>query len=347
MYFKHEKISDILKPPTARAAYSDRTAWLMAELSLLAYIKFEGSDEDMNMLSKELVDVRDEIKIRSKIRQFIEKNEQRDSNGMKHLKDGLSPMGFELIETFSIEGTQAFVAKRESDKILALVFRGTEKTDKRDIISDLDARFFKDVNGKKTHAGFYRAYKLVEARIKKCIEKYPEYSLYISGHSLGGALAIIATKEINTKNIAACYTYGSPKVGKIEFGDQIKPPIYRVVHMYDLVPSLPPVWLAYGLFGVFRVLEGGAPMWIKPLFKKIKEFFFEMMGYAHHGDMRFLTGRSNDSSSIRLIANYNEFFRMCGRWVKGEGFKSGASDHLMEQYCEKLGIYATKRLDES
>lgn len=38
-YFKNE---DLLTPPTRRAAYSDRTAWLMAQFSKLAYEKFEG-----------------------------------------------------------------------------------------------------------------------------------------------------------------------------------------------------------------------------------------------------------------------------------------------------------------
>lgn len=40
MYFDNEKL---MRPPTSRAAYSDRTAWLMAEMSRLAYYKFEGS----------------------------------------------------------------------------------------------------------------------------------------------------------------------------------------------------------------------------------------------------------------------------------------------------------------
>ena len=30
--------------PTTRAAYSDRTSWMMSEMSALAYLKFEGQD---------------------------------------------------------------------------------------------------------------------------------------------------------------------------------------------------------------------------------------------------------------------------------------------------------------
>ncbi len=42
MYFKYK---ELLEPPVKRAAYSDRTAWLMAEMSRLAYMKFEENPD--------------------------------------------------------------------------------------------------------------------------------------------------------------------------------------------------------------------------------------------------------------------------------------------------------------
>ncbi len=38
-YFSH---AELLKTPGKRAAYSDRTAYMMAEMSRLAYFRFEG-----------------------------------------------------------------------------------------------------------------------------------------------------------------------------------------------------------------------------------------------------------------------------------------------------------------
>ena len=38
---KFHLIESLLEPPIKRAAYSDRTAWLMAVMSSLAYIRFE------------------------------------------------------------------------------------------------------------------------------------------------------------------------------------------------------------------------------------------------------------------------------------------------------------------
>ena len=42
----------LLEPPIARAAYSDRIAWLMADLSALTYEKFEGTDTDVHELAR-------------------------------------------------------------------------------------------------------------------------------------------------------------------------------------------------------------------------------------------------------------------------------------------------------
>jgi len=41
-YFEASKA--MMKLPTTRAAYSDRTAWMMAEMSALAYLPFTPTD---------------------------------------------------------------------------------------------------------------------------------------------------------------------------------------------------------------------------------------------------------------------------------------------------------------
>ena len=204
-----DKYKILLNPPIMRAAYSDRTAWLMAVMSNFAYIKFEEGAERRG-----------------------------------ELQGKLKEAGFVLINTFDHQnGTQAFLSKQDDGKLLVLAFRGTEKEDPRDIVTDLDAKFYKDDKGVKIHNGFYRAFQGVKDLIGNDLKDYGDHSLYITGHSLGGALALIATKMFNSDNLAACYTFGSPKVGNEEFDDDIKPPIYRIVNAYDLVPASPPTYL--------------------------------------------------------------------------------------------------------
>ena len=145
-YFRHK---DLLETPVRRAAYSDRTAWLMAEMSRLAYSKFEEDKTE--------------------------------------LETALAEADFLLVQPFNREGTQAFLAKRESDKMAILAFRGTEKEDPRDIIADLYATFYEDAYGVKTHKGFLNAFNAVKEDISKELEKvkdiYIEMFLlqYVSG----------------------------------------------------------------------------------------------------------------------------------------------------------------------
>jgi len=79
--------------------------------------------------------------------------------------------------------------------------------------------------------------------------------LYITGHSLGGALAQIASAAFARDNLAACYTFGSPRVGVANFDLEIKCPHYRLVNDWDVVPGLPPpLWHGYLHGGDVRTL---------------------------------------------------------------------------------------------
>lgn len=286
-YFRHKKL---LEPPVRRAAYSDRTAWLMAEMSRLAYEKYE----------------KDKTK----------------------LETALSQADFDLIQIFNSEGTQAFLAKRGTDKMAVLAFRGTEKEAPEDIVADLNAKFYKDDNGVKIHSGFLKAFEYIEEAVSQELGKIREYSLYITGHSLGGALALLATRTFNSDNLAACYTFGSPKVGNEEFDDDIKAPIYRIVHAYDMVPFFPPAH--------FLDL-----LWLIPC-KKLRSIVEKFRGYAHHGDMRYLTFCGDDIEKVKVIANHNDFLRLAGLWMHK---KESIKHHAIKVYCEKLGYWALRRLD--
>jgi Lipase (class 3) len=59
--------------------------------------------------------------------------------------------------------------------------------------------------------------------------------IYITGHSLGGAPAQIASAVLGDDQVAACYTFGSPLVGNIYFDLWVKPPSYRLINYADIV----------------------------------------------------------------------------------------------------------------
>ena len=242
-YFQANEL--LLNPPIKRAAYSDRTAWVMASMAQLVYERFEEGGKVRDLL--------------------VEK-----------LKGG----GFELIGEFNNPetDTQAFLVTNGEYAVLA--FRGTEVTKKTDIKTDAKA-FKASVYEGRIHRGFAEAYKSIEIQVLKGVKGkgIEDLPLYITGHSLGAAVATVATqyleRDLNLrKQIAACYTFGSPRVGNREFDRDFKSAIYRVVNTTDIVTVVPLLAMGYTHIGDVRFLEsqpGGIGRGI-PILRRI--FFF-------------------------------------------------------------------------
>ena len=82
--------------------------------------------------------------------------------------------------------------------------------------------------------------------IEKNIKLYPDYNWYITGHSLGGALSILAgylfAKRYNNKNFVIV-SLASPRVGNYYFKkdfenlDNLKH--YRICNNKDIVTAVP------------------------------------------------------------------------------------------------------------
>ena len=74
---------ELLKPPVGRAAYSDRTAWLMAEMSRLAYLTFEGPAAVRESLVEDLAKLTDKTAIEAKLQEveqlLLSSGDQRDA----------------------------------------------------------------------------------------------------------------------------------------------------------------------------------------------------------------------------------------------------------------------------
>ncbi len=271
-YFEANNL--LLNPPIKRAAYSDRTAWVMASMAQLVYDRFEEKGTARSIL--------------------IEK-----------LKGG----GFELVGEFNDPDTdtQAFLVSNGEYAVLA--FRGTEVTKTTDIKTD--ARAFKaSVFEGRVHKGFADAYKSIEIQVLKGLKTIGDLPLYITGHSLGAALATIATQYLERDpklrdQIAACYTFGSPRVGNKEYDRDFKSAIYRVVNTTDIVTVVPLL----------------------------------VMGYIHIGDMRFLEpGMGDIRRGIPILQRIYFFimaaFRLFGPLV---------GDHGIEKYRKKLEAVAQDR----
>ena len=76
----------------------------------------------------------------------------------------------------------------------------------------------------------------------------------ITGHSLGGALAVMAAAHLQHKYkvVELLYTLGQPRVGNYYFASfmtQFIPNTYRIVHYTDIVPHIPIYGSGFRHFG--------------------------------------------------------------------------------------------------
>ncbi len=311
----------------------------MAAMSELAYFKFEGDDfEDLAVTLAKLGDV---TQIQTKLRTFLQNVYNETSGDIDKLGETLGLAKFELISTYNHKGTQAFLAKcpDPSNPMLVLAFRGTEMTSV-DIKADLRANLISAAGAEKVHKGFKNAFEAVHQSISCDLAKHPDIPIYLTGHSLGGALAIIATRYLANDSLGACYTFGSPRVGNLEFSKKIKTPIYRVTNSADIVPRLPPAFLINLLLALSR--------WIPLPLDWLVNFLRSFRGYIHYGDMRYLThvpSGNDDYPKLEIIPNLSfpsRVSRLVGRWVQTFG-RAAAQDHSIAIYRKKLRAYARNR----
>jgi len=355
MPYKFVKVEDLLKPPIKRAAYSDRTAWLMAVMSSLAYVRFEQPTE-LGGLAEKLAKETNKRKILEKLTSLLAA-ENRDQL-KKELVSDLGDLGFELVDTYNISipfvvDTQAFLARlthQDREPMLVLSFRGTEVKKPADIRTDVSGNPMSvgaEGSGHKVHSGFYNAFLAVKDLIQKSLqqEDLKDLPLYITGHSLGGALAVVATYSISNDYVGACYTFGGPRVGNLAFGQSIKTPVYRFINAADLVPRLPPSYLIEGLTLLFRWLP------VIPYSRQIADFLDKFRHYRHYGDLRYLTNATRKAPEpdnapatypgLQVLANPPQLSRwvwLYRRLLLTLG-RAGINDHSIDIYVEKLAYW--------
>lgn len=85
--------------------------------------------------------------------------------------------------------------------------------------------------------------------VEAAFAAYPDYTLVLTGHSLGAAVATIAAVELRLAGYACdIYTVGSPRVGNLAFAQFVTAQAgaeYRATHFDDPVPRLPPIVIGY------------------------------------------------------------------------------------------------------
>ncbi|WP_407944235.1 lipase family protein [Paenibacillus durus] len=136
----------------------------------------------------------------------------------------------------------------ESPQEIIVAFRGTSSTS--DWISDIIAsqkRFKYIKEDCLTHRGFTDIYSSARSGIISALTRLsPDKTLYITGHSLGAALATLCAIDIAANTVYSSpnlFTFGSPRVGDPAFAKAFSKYVrnsYRIANLFDVVTYAPP-----------------------------------------------------------------------------------------------------------
>jgi hypothetical protein len=115
--------------------------------------------------------------------------------------------------------------------------------------------------GGRVHAGFDSAFAEISDALDVVVRtKRPEQRLWLTGHSLGGALATLAAAHLGAARIQGLYTFGSPRVGNAAFVAELpRESHYRLVHRADWVPTVPPEFIGYVHGGTLQAVPNSLP----------------------------------------------------------------------------------------
>lgn len=209
----------------------------------------------------------------------------------KEAKPKIKELGYTGHKFFENKGAQCHAVWNKEEYVLA--FRGTEPTELSDILADLNVVPRSSMTYGLVHSGFRGEVDKFWTALRIHQKDHREKTFYITGHSLGGAMATIATSRFEEfTKVELLTTFGSPRVGTSKFVKHIETPHMRFVNNNDIVTKVP----------------------------------LMIMGYKHHGTLQYI----NFYGNIRKLTTWQMIKDRWRGWKSG--ILDGAKDHGMHNY---------------
>lgn len=102
--------------------------------------------------------------------------------------------------------------------------------------------------------------------IREVVRAHPTFNIYFTGHSLGGAIAVLAALDLyshdpSTGSRISVYTLGSPRIGNLGFHQHVQTlpfahQIFSIRRLGDPIGSTPPRKMGYVYTGEQFLLNG-------------------------------------------------------------------------------------------
>lgn len=242
------------------------------------------------------------------------------------LDDAEKPVFINSKEIGGHPGTQGLIFFHNDTAFI--VFRSTERK-LNDWMTNLNSRQTDcPYTEGRVHRGFLEAFEAIVIEEGENLPAFEEVierlqnaknGVWITGHSLGGALASIAASYLLNSNIrvSGIYTFGAPRVGNDEYRDYLNKRLtykyWRFMHKSDLVPDVP--------FPLSRL------KWLPHL---------AVTGYSREGCMLRLTDEGDYYEVLRLVDRNGKRTRL------GPYHGSTWDDHSVDFYRDRL-LYLARR----
>lgn len=174
---------------------------------------------------------------------------------------GLCELGF-----IDRSGTQCLVvgsAPGAAAPFVVVAFRGTDQL--RDWLTNVQVVPAAFAHGARVHRGFRRAFGHALRPLRALLAAHPA-PLHVCGHSLGGALALLAAPLFGARTVR---TFGAPRAGDAAFAQLLRDiEVAQFATEHDVVPHLPPaappLQFRHVVVPIVLRRDGGVGSWAAP-----------------------------------------------------------------------------------
>lgn len=150
-------------------------------------------------------------------------------------------LAFPEVETFVDPETHTVALAAQDERNVVLAFRGTQNV--LNFMTSVNVRLMPGLGGN-VHQGFMHAWATLRGPVTALLDRWhtPGHALWLTGHSLGGALATLAAADFKGQGrpVQQVMTFGAPRVGDATFAQAYQLPTIRFVNHHDPVPWVPP-----------------------------------------------------------------------------------------------------------
>lgn len=152
--------------------------------------------------------------------------------------------------TFVVDDIECLYRRIDEKHVYAIRGTETQLVTRGGFIDLLRGALFPSHKDNDMHYGFYNGWRQIGREITdhfKAVSQKRDYPMVLTGHSMGGSIALIGTIELIrdgfiSPDSISCVTFGAPKCVDFDdteieaIQDRLKPSVMEIVHYLDPVP---------------------------------------------------------------------------------------------------------------